>query len=1002
MIALYLHSRPRFVALILVLVATVGAAGLLSLPRLEDPTLSARFALVKTVLPGSDALRVETEITERVEEALQEVDQIRLMRSQSRPGISVVTLELKDHVDIESGWAEVRQEIDRIESSLPQDAKKPELETLDVRAYALILSLSWTGNPPANPVILQRQAEKLEDILLGVKGTESVKTFGSNPEEVTVLLDQDKLQSQNLSPLDIAEPLARQEARITSGQMISSTHRHVIQTDTRFHSADEVRTTPSIPTPSGDFLSLDSVGRVRRGIALPLQEEALVAGREAIVLAVYAEDHIRVDRWTDEALKALKSWEVPNGLQLDILFEQNETVESRLSTLALNLLLAVVGVSAVILLMMGWRASLVVATSIPLTAACVLGGLVFMGIPIHQMSVTGLIVALGLMIDNAIVITDEMKTERDGGHGRRESVRIVVKRLTLPLTSSTATTVLAFLPIALLPGGVGEFVGSIAITVIIALISSLILSLTVLPVLFLWLEGETATSGDDIWCSPKLVNLYRRMLRHPWTTISLSLILPIMGFLTVPTLQEQFFPPTDRAQIRMTLELSNSRTAEATRRAAQEVREALLEDQRVEEVHWVLGRSIPKFYYNLTERRAGEPNYAEALIQLKSNTGTTLLIRSLQEKLDRRFPSYRPRVIQLEQGPPFDAPVEIHLYGADLAAQRAAGDRLRLELSQDPRVVATNATLSNDLANLELKVDVVKTRRAGLDPERVARFLAVSTLGQRVGTIFEETEALPVVVRLADADRASLARLDSLKIKTPKGAIPLSSLVEWRMVPEQAGIAHRHQRRCNSVQAFTVAGTLPATVLNPLLKKLETGEIRLPPGITYEIGGEAEQRNRAVGNLMVYVAPLVVLMLSSLVVAFGSFRLAFLVGAVGLLSAGSGFGTLALLGIPFGFNAIIGTMGLLGVAINDSTVVITALQEEAPQGDPEQVARTVARSTRHVVATTLTTIAGFLPLLLGADRFWHPLAGVMAGGVGGATLMALMLCPVVFMRLKGK
>ena len=536
MIALYLHSRPRFVALILVLVATVGTAGLISLPRLEDPTLSPRFALVKTVLPGADALRVETEITERVEEALQEVDQIRLMRSQSRPGISVVTLELKDHVDLESGWAEVREKIDRVESSLPQDAKKPELETLDVRAYALILSLSWESDAPVNPVILQRQAEKLEDVLLGVKGTESVKTFGSNPEEITVLLDQDKLQAQNLSPVDIAALLSRQEARITSGEMISPTHRHVIQTDTRFHSADEVRTTPSIPTPNGDFLPLDSVGRVRRGLALPLQEEALVAGREAVILAVYAEDHIRVDSWTGKALEAIENWETPNGLQLDILFEQNETVESRLSTLALNLLLAVLGVSAVILFMMGWRASLVVATSIPLTAACVLGGLVFMGIPIHQMSVTGLIVALGLMIDNAIVITDEMKTERESGHQPKEAVGIVVKRLTIPLTSSTATTVLAFLPIALLPGGVGEFVGSIAVTVIIALISSLTLSLTVLPVLFLWFEGGSHAS-NDIWGSSKLVSLYRRMLRHPWTTLSLSLLLPIMGFLTVPTLQ---------------------------------------------------------------------------------------------------------------------------------------------------------------------------------------------------------------------------------------------------------------------------------------------------------------------------------------------------------------------------------------------------------------------------------------------------------------------------------
>jgi len=371
-----------------------------------------------------------------------------------------------------------------------------------------------------------------------------------------------------------------------------------------------------------------------------------------------------------------------------------------------------------------------------------------------------------------------------------------------------------------------------------------------------------------------------------------------------------------------------------------------------------------------------------------------------QVDLDSQFPDFQPRVIQLEQGPPFDAPVELHLFGGDLIAQREAGDRIRRALSEDPNVISSRASLSDDLAKIQLQVDVVQARKAGLAPAEVANFLALATLGQKIGTIFEDTEALPVILRFSNQDRSSLENLASLAISTPEGNVPLSSLVEWKMVPEQAVLEHRHQRRSSTVQAFLKAGTLPVTVLQPLLEKLENKTLQLPHGVTFEVGGEAAQRNRAVGNLLVYVAPLMVLMLASLVVAFGSFRLAFLVGAVGVLSAGSGFGTLALLGIPFGFMAIIGTMGLLGVAINDSTVVLTTLLEEAPQGGVENVAHTVARATRHVIATTFTTIAGFLPLLLGADRFWHPLAGVMAGGVAGATLLALMLCPVVYLKLK--
>ncbi len=996
-VALNLRSRPRYVALILVLILTVGSAGIIVLPRLEDPTLSARFGLVKTFLPGADALRVETEVTEVLEKELQDLGQIRLMRSQSRPGVSIITLELKDHItDLESAWSEVREKMELAEGRLPVSTVKPELVRTDVRAYALIVALKWVSDTPSNQVILQRQAEKLKTVLTSVTGTEEVRTFGATPEEISILVDQRSLDGRKLHLTELAGALSRHEARSSTGLLIGEDYRHVIRTNSTFDSLDHIRRAPLIASPSGDHHKVESLAQVRRGLRTPEQEKALVSGKRSVVLAVYAEDHIRVDEWSAAAHEAMAELRFPPGLELQVLFEQNETVQSRLKTLVGNLVLAVVGVAGVVLVIMGWRAALVVGISIPLSSACVFGGLIFLGIPIHQMSVTGLIVALGLMIDNAIVVTDEMKSERDSGLGRAESIRKVVGRLTVPLFSSTATTVLVFLPIALLPGGVGEFVGSIAVTVILALISSLLLSLTLLPVVFLWLEAPNR-SRPDFWSGRALPRVYRWLFQRPWTTVALALVLPLMGFLALPTLKEQFFPPTDRAQIRMTLELDRNRNLASTERACELVRQASLKHEEVLEVHWFLGRSVPKFYYNLNESREREPYFAEALVQLKSSIGTTQAIRKLQKDLEKRFPDYRPRVIQLEQGPPFEAPVEIHLFGEDLQTQKRAGEILRLALSRYPEVVFSRATLSDELATMEMEVDLVQARRAGLDPESVADFVALATSGQTVGTVFEDTEAIPVVLRLNEESRASLETLDSLQILGQGKSVPLSSLVHWNMVSENAVIAHRHQRRCNSVQAFLTAGTLPTVVLQPLLEDLESGAIKLPPGITYEIGGEAEQRNRAVGNLMVYVAPLAVLMLAALVVAFGSFRLAALVGLVGLLSAGSGFGMLALLAIPFGFNAIIGTMGLMGVAINDSTVVLTALLEEAPVGGVDQVAHTVARASRHVVATTFTTVAGFLPLLMGADRFWHPLAGVMVGGVVGASFLGLLFCPVVYL-----
>ena len=1002
MIALYLRSRPRFVVLLLLLLSTLGAAGLLTLPRLEDPTLSGRFALLRTVVLGADASRVETDVTDILEEELQDVEQLRLIRSQSRAGISVVSLELKDHVtDLEAAWADVRDRVNVAESRLSIDAQKPELLRPDVRAYALIVALKWSGDETPNMVLLQRQAERLEAHLRQVPGTESITRVGDNPEEISILIDRDKLDSRELSLSALAEQFSQREARVNSGQYINGSHQHVLRPDTHFQTLDEIRKAPLIRTPGGHFVALESLAQVKRGLKEPREELALVSGKPAVVVAVYAEDRMRVDRWTKEARKALTNFDLPEGLEWQILFEQNETVNKRLDALLVNLGLAILGVTIVMILVMGWRAALVVASSIPLTMASVLGGMVLLAIPIHQMSVTGLIVALGLLIDNAIVITDEMKMERDYGYSAEESIRKVLSRLTLPLCSSTATTVLAFLPIALLPGGVGEFVGPIALTVIIALLSSLLLSLTVLPILFLWAASDPGSS-ENLWNDGRLMALYQRLFTRPWTTAALALLLPILGFLSMAGLQEQFFPPTDRSQIRMIIELSNSRTLNSTEKAAQQIRDACLAYPEIEDIHWFIGRSVPKFYYNLRENRERQAQFAEALIQLKSSTETTDLIQRLQAELSTRFPEYRPRVVQLEQGPPFEAPIEFHLYGTGLDSMREAGNILRRALSLEANVIATRASLSEDIASLDLEIDLTQAKRNGIEAEDVARFLNLASLGRQVGTVFEDTENLPVVLRLQDRDRADLERLNALNVQTPRGPVPLSSLVRFKVVPEHAALLHRDRRRCNTVQAFLKAGTLPSTVLNPVLEKLDSGSLRLPAEVNYEVGGEAGERNRAVDNLLVYVLPLAVLMLASLVVAFRSFRMAFLVGTVGLLSAGTGFGALALLSIPFGFNAIIGTMGLLGVAVNDSTVVLTALQEGAPEGGVAPVSQTVAKASRHVVATTLTTIAGFLPLLLGDDRFWHPLAAVVSGGVAGATLLALLFCPAMYLLMRSK
>jgi multidrug efflux pump subunit AcrB len=393
-------------------------------------------------------------------------------------------------------------------------------------------------------------------------------------------------------------------------------------------------------------------------------------------------------------------------------------------------------------------------------------------------------------------------------------------------------------------------------------------------------------------------------------------------------------------------------------------------------------------------------------VQLESAEDTVALIRRLQRELDELFPAARVLVRQLEQGPPFDAPVELRLYGPNLDQLAELGDVARAGLSSVPDVVHTDADLTESRPKLRLEVDEEEARLAGLDRGAIAQQLETTLEGAISGSLLESTEELPIRVRIADADRGDLAKIASLDLlpttnhgDQPRRFVPVSTFGDVQWIPERAVIARRNGRRVNVVRGYITSGVLPQQVLTDYRRQLELIGWKLPVGYEMEFGGEFAERNEAMGKLSSSLGVLVVVMVATLVLSFSSFRLAAIIAVVGGVSGGLGLGSLWLFGYPFGFMAIVGTMGLIGVAINDSIVVLAALKEDeaASAGDPAGIRQVVIRSTRHVLATTFTTIAGFLPLILEGGGFWPPLAITIAGGVGGATLLALVFVPSAFL-----
>ena len=1030
-------TNLRLLALTIILLLGWGLSAYQSLPRQEDPQLVSRVAVITTAFPGASAERVEALVTTVLEEELSEIEAISVIESDSRVGFSTISVELSESIDnTQPIWSRVRDEMEDATTRFPSGVGEPELSEVLIKAYTFVTALIWDLSNKPNYAVLRRYAEELGVIMRGLNGTEEVDFFGNPDEEILVEMNAPELVGIGLSPQELAHQISLNDAKASAGQLRTAEETFAIEVENELETMEQIRQIP-IQTSSGQFTRLSDIASVGRGIRYPPSNLAIVGGRPAVTLGVVMQSGLRIDQWATSARAAVDDFRdrLPEGLSLDIIFDQSGYVEDRISTLMLNLVLGALLVFGVTLVAMGWQSALVVGMALPFAIFAVFGWMAVLGVPIHQMSVTGLIIALGLLIDNAIVVVDEIQADIQQGADPLYAATKTVNYLQVPLLASTVTTVLTFLPIYLLPGSAGEFVGSIALGVILAILSSLALSLTVIAALAARILGRNhaahthqrnskggiggrvqrfLTQSGAWWNEglslPRLAHLYRwsigRTVARPLLAIALSLSIPLIGFISAGTLENQFFPLLDRDQFHIEMEFASQTSIGQTREQVLQARDAILQHENVQDVHWFVGESAPRFYYNLQGDRENQPYYAQAMVQLKSEAGLEPLVQELQTELSDLFPAARVIVQKFQQGPPFEAPVEMRIYGPNLDELRRLGMAVREMMTTIPNVIQVRDDLTEGQPKLGLYLDNEQVRQAGLTNTEIAQQLDAYSEGITGGAILESTENLPVRVRLPHSDRASLDALTSLDLRPPQAQDrrfrPTSALGQFALVPQLASIGRRNEQRVNTVQAFIIAGVLPSTVLTALQERLEAANFELPPGYHYEFGGEYEEQNTAVGNLLLFVPILILGMVAALVLSLGSFRQAGIIAVVAVGSIGMALLSLKVFGSVLGFMAIVGTMGLIGVAINDSIVVLTALNEDtdARRGDPRAAQRVVLRATRHVLTTTVTTIIGFVPLLADGDPFWRPLAIAIAGGISGATFLALYFVPAAYTLIK--
>lgn len=1009
-------SNTRLLILMTALLMVSGISAFMTLPRAEDPVIINRYANITTSFPGASAERVETLVTEVIENKLRELSEVKLVSSTSRPGVSIVTLELNDTItEPEPVWSQARDKLSDIESILPAGAHSPDLDSDHTYAFTTIASLTWSGAGEPDRLTLGRYAKELAKRLRTLSGTEFVDEYGMPQEEIQISLRTADAAALGRSSANIAESLEGADAKNSAGELVSDYSRFGLEIKSELDSIERIKQVPIATDSNGHIIRMEDIASVKRGEKTPQDQIAIIDGEPGVIVAARMHPDLRVDNWTSRANALIGKFEqeLPSNVKVTVLFNQQGYTETRLDDLGKSLMIGFGLILIVLFVTLGVRAAILVAISLPLTSLLTLSIMKMTGVPINQMSVTGLIVALGIMVDNAVVMVDTIQAYRLKGQQRAEATMNALKHLWVPLLGSTLTTVLAFAPIILMPGASGEFVGGIAITVSFSLIGSYIISHTLIAGLATKLLpkqlSDVDKKGQHHWYMtglriPALTRWFSSSVRfgvtHPIITIALVLLVPFTGYWSMSQLTEQFFPPSDRDMFEIQVYMPPQASIYATKNTSEKIDDIIHRYPEVERIDWLVGANFPSFYYNLQARQNNAPYFSQAMVKTENFEQANTLIPELQKVLDKEVPQAQILVRKLNQGPPFTAPVELRVYGENLDTLKAIGEDVRLILAGVPHVTHTRETLQPGTPKVWLKVDEDTAKLNGISLNQFAVMLQTTLTGRESGSVIEGSESVPIRVRVADDAREDLSHLSNIRLPISSDVystgINVSTLAELELTTSRGAITRRNGQRVNTIEGYIEAGVLPQTVLNEFQKRLAGYE--MPSGYTIGFGGESAERDNSVNSLISNVAVVVVLMVLVVVMSFNSFRMSSIIFMVAGLAGGLGLLSVWIFGYPFGFTVIIAMLGIAGLAINAAIVILTELKldKQASSGNVDAVVEAVMSCTRHISSTTITTVGGFMPLIIAGGGFWPPFAVAIVGGTVLTTLISFYFVPVVY------
>ncbi|AMB80830.1 multidrug transporter AcrB [Pseudomonas fragi] len=997
----------QIVLFLMLLLAIVGGLSYTKLGQSEDPPFTFKAMVIRTLWPGASAEEVSRQVTERIEKKLMETGDYERIVSFSRPGESQVTFMARDSMPsarIPELWYQVRKKISDIRQNLPPDIQGPFFNDEFGTTFGNIYSLSGEGFDYG---VLKDYADRIQIQLQRVKDVGKVELLGLQDEKIWIELSNLKLATLGLPLATVQQALKEQNAVSTAGFFETPTERVQLRVSGNFKTVEQIE---GFPIRVGErTLRISDVADVHRGFNDPPAPRMRFMGQDAIGLAVAMKDGgdiLVLGKALETEFERLQQ-NLPAGMQLSKVSDQPAAVKSSVGEFVQVLVEALAIVLLVSFFSLGVRTGLVVALTIPLVLAMTFAAMYYLGIGLHKISLGALVLALGLLVDDAIIAVEMMAIKMEQGYDRLKAASFAWTSTAFPMLTGTLITAAGFLPIAMAQSSTGEYTRSIFQVVTIALLASWIAAVVFVPYLGALLLPDLAkihgakhgSATPDPYGTPfyqRVRRLVEWCVRRRKTVIVLTVLLFLGSVVLFRFVPQQFFPASSRLELMVDLKQAEGVSLSNTNEQVKHLESLLKDHPGIANYVAYVGTGSPRFYLPL-DQQLPAASFAQFVVLAKSIEERETLRTWLIETLDQQFPGVRSRVTRLETGPPVGYPVQLRVTGEHIEEVRALARKVAARVRENPHVVNVHLDWEEPSKVVYLNVDQDRARALGVSTANLSHFLQSTLLGSSVSQYREDNELIEILLRGTPHERTELSLLPSLAVPTDNGqSVALSQIATLEYGFEEGIIWHRNRLPTVTVRADIYGKEQPATLVQQILPTLQDVRAELPDGYLLEVGGTVEDSSRGQDSVKAGVPLFIVVVLTLLMVQLRSFSrmvMVFLTAPLGLIGV-----TLFLLvfGKPFGFVAMLGTIALSGMIMRNSVILVDQIEQDKAAGmDPWQaIIEATVRRFRPIVLTALAAVLAMIPL--SRSVFFGPMAVAIMGGLIVATALTLLFLPALY------